>query len=371
MSMQHRLAEVRQKRGLSAAALAAQAGVSRQTIYAIEAGQYVPNTLVALRLGQALGVAVEELFRLQREPGPARGSRQVELLAAEGAVEAGQSVRLCRVGRQLVGVFAPPFPAELPAADGVVVKAEGSRAAVIEPFRAEKEMEKRLLVAGCDPGMAVLARHLAQQSPLELITAGCSSLQALEWLRDGKVHIAGSHLSDEASGESNLPMVKKLFPRGGYRVITFALWEEGLVAARGNPKGVRGIEDLARQDVTLVNRQAGAGSRFLLDRALRRAVIPATKVRGYDQIAPGHMAAAWHVYAGQADCSIVTRAAARAFGLPFLPLAQERYDLVIPRRFFELPAVDALLDTMSRLAFRRELEALGGYDTSQTGTVQA
>jgi len=103
----------------------------------------------------------------------------------------------------------------------------------------------------------------------------------------GPVHIAGSHLRDEATGESNLPQVRKLFPRGTAAVITFAVWEEGIVMAKGNPKSIREIADFARKGVTLVNREPGSGSRFLLDSSLKRLGIPAAKVAGYSEVAHG------------------------------------------------------------------------------------
>ena len=141
----------------------------------------------------------------------------------------------------------------------------------------------------------------------------------------------------------------------------------GMVTARGNPKGIKGVEDLARGDVSIVNREPGAGSRRLLDARLERLGIAPAKVRGYQNEAPGHLPAALQVLRGAADCCIATRAAARMFGLGFIPLASERYDLVIRRPHLDLPGVQAMLDTLSRSAFRRELETLGGYDTRPAG----
>jgi molybdate-binding protein len=154
-------------------------------------------------------------------------------------------------------------------------------------------------------------------------------------------------------------------------VIAFAVWEEGIVVAKGNPKAIREIADFARKDVALVNREAGSGSRSLLDATLKRLGIPSSKMKGYDQVAYGHLPAAWQVRTGNANCCVATRAAARVFGLDFVPLVSERYDLVIRRQHLAMPAVQLLLDTVSRTAFRRELEALGGYDTSAAGTRMA
>ena len=158
-----------------------------------------------------------------------------------------------------------------------------------------------------------------------------------------------------------------MFPRNAVAVITFAVWEEGIVTAPGNPKGIQAIEDLARRDVSIVNREKGAGSRALLDSALKRLKIDGKNVRGYDRIAPGHLPAAWQVQAGQADCCIATRAAARVFGLGFIPLVSERYDLAIRRQHLDMPSIQTLLDTLSRSNYRRELESLGGYDTRAAG----
>jgi molybdate-binding protein len=179
--------------------------------------------------------------------------------------------------------------------------------------------------------------------------------------------VAGTHLRDEKSGESNLPQIGRLFPKNSVAVIAFAVWEEGIVTARGNPKNILGIEDFSRKDVVIVNREKGSGSRALLDSQLEKARIESSRVRGYDQLAPGHLPAAWQVQAGTVDCCLATRAVARVFGLSFIPLVSERYDLVIRRQHLELPRIQNLLDTLSRSTFRRELEGLGGYDTRVAG----
>jgi len=121
----------------------------------------------------------------------------------------------------------------------------------------------------------------------------------------------------------------------------------------------------------LINRETGAGSRLLLDSTLRRLGCKSADIIGYDQIAYGHIPAAWHVHSGQADYCIATRAAARVFGLEFFPLVSERFDLVIPKQHAELAATEILLETLNRAAFQRELELLGGYDTTQTGKLLA
>jgi putative molybdopterin biosynthesis protein len=368
MDVKNRLAEVRRLRGLSAAELASRTGVRRQTVYAIEAQRYTPNTLVALRLAQILEVSVEDLFSIRRPASAPREPKSVSLLAVhEGSSQPCQPVQLARVGRRLIGVPSAPVVGEIPAADAIVMGPGQGGKTLVRPIRDEADAQGRLIIAGCDPAMPILARHVREQGSVELIIAMCSSRQALKWLGDRKIHIAGTHLGGKSLGGSNLEVIKDFFPERGVRVVIFASWEEGLVVAAANPKGISGVADLMRPDVTIINREVGAGARLLLDTALKREGIAPSHVRGYGQTAGGHVMAAWHVQNGKADCCIATRAAARVFGLHFLPLACERYDLVIPEHDFDLPAVQSVLDTISRASFRNELEALGGYDTSRTG----
>lgn len=365
--IENKLGLLRQKRGIPAARLAKAAGVTRQTIYAMEAGSYVPNTAVALRLAKALEATVEDLFSLPAEaPVPEVRTEQAQLLNGSGTPPPGQPVELCRVDKRLLASVPSPMPWYFPASDAVIVsKPLGSKASV-QIFNAEGDFRNRILIAGCDPGISVLARHV-QAAGVDLVLAHRNSSQALELLKEGNVHVAGTHLRDEASGESNLPEIGRMFSKNAVAVVSFAVWEEGIVTAGGNPKGIRGIDDLARRDVTIVNREKGAGSRALLDSHLKRLKIEPRNVKGYDRVAPGHLAAAWQVYSGAADACIATRAAARLFGLGFVPLVSERYDLAIRRQHLDLPGIVALLDTLNRSSYRRELESLGGYDAKAAG----
>jgi molybdate-binding protein len=208
-------------------------------------------------------------------------------------------------------------------------------------------------------------------SGVEIVAAAASSKLALTWLSEGKVHIAGSHLEDPKTGEFNLPFIRKYFPDDDFAVVTFARWEEGLVIGPGNPRGVRKVEDLARKKVRFVNRELGSGSRALLDQLLEKAGMDANHVQGYDRIAYGHLAAAYCVVSNDADVCLATRSAAQTFGLDFISLHSERYDLVMRRRTADLPAVKAFFDVLQRASLRRRLEVLAGYDTSQTGTIVA
>ena len=367
-----RLAQVRKSRGIAASDLAKRVNVSRQTIYAIEAGTYVPNTEVALRLAHELEVTVDDLFTLQPGSLHTLDTLSTELLSDSPPAE-GQPVRICKIGSRWVSVPVSASPYYLPEADAVIKRASRpSRApghAEVVAFSDGEAAQKRLLLAGCDPATNLLTRMVEKATGVEIVSAAASSTLALSWLKEGKVHIAGSHLEDPKTGEFNMPFVRKEFPAGDILVVTFARWEEGLVSAPGNPKRVNGVEDLARKNVRFVNREVGSGARALIDKLLGKASIDSKRVHGYDRVAFGHLAAAYCVLSGDADTCLATRSAAQVFGLDFVPLKSERYDLVMRKRTAELPAVQAFLNVLQRAALRRKLEVLAGYDTSQTGTV--
>jgi molybdate-binding protein/DNA-binding XRE family transcriptional regulator len=368
----NRLAEIRKRRGIGASDLARQIGVSRQTVYAIEAGTYVPNTEVALNLARELEVPVEELFALSESSGESYESIAADVLSAETPAKE-QPVRVCQVGSRWVGVPVSATPYYLPEADGIVKRpARGSGRADLAVFaKEEPRAQKRLVLAGCDPATGLLARMVEKISGVEIVSAAASSKLALTWLSEGKVHIAGSHLEDPKTGEFNLPHIRKVFPDGDFTVITFARWEEGLVVAPENPKAIRKIEDLARKNVRFINREPGSGSRSLLDKRLEMAGIDAHQVHGYDRVAYGHLAAAYCVMSHDADVCLATRSAAQTFGLDFIPMHSERYDLVMRKQTTDLPAAKAFLDVLQRATLRRKLEVLAGYDTSDTGALVA
>lgn len=346
--MINRLAGLRKARGVAAADLAGQAGVTRQAIYAIEAGTYIPNTAVALRLARALETSVEDLFALDPEEAPAADRRAFEPLDEASPIAPGEPIQICRVGKRAIGVAPPAFPAYLPVADGIV-SAEGYAAVAGEPDEAG-----RLLIAGCDPALSLLAAH-AREAGIEIVLAGANSARSLEWLRAGKIDMAGTHVDDPSAGGR------------GFAVVTFAVWEEGFVVRRGNPKGIRGVEDLANPGVEFVNREAGSGSRRLFDSLLASAGMNLSKVKGGRNVAPGHLAAAWAVASGKADCCIAAGSAARRFGLDFVPLASERFELVLHKRDLPRKAVQNVLEVLNRSRFRRQLEVIAGYDVSRAG----
>lgn len=346
--MINRLAELRKARGISAVDLAAQAGVTRQAIYAIEAGTYMPNTAVALRIARMLETSVEALFALDDEVDPRADLRSFDLLDSALPIAPGEPIQICRVGRRTIGVPPAMFPAYLPVADGIVF--EAGRASVV----GEPENENRLLIAGCDPALSLLADY-ARGAGIEVVLANGNSARSLGWLREGRIDIAGTHLNDPIGGERR------------FSSVNFALWEEGFVVQRGNPKNIRTITDLARPDIRFMNRDEGSASRRLFDSLLKTAGMRAEQVCGNQTGATGHLAAAWAVASATADCCIAAGSAARRFGLDFIPLAAERFDFVLHKRDLTRKSVENLFEVLSRSRFRRQLEMVAGYDVSHAG----
>ncbi len=380
------LRAARAQRGLSQAELAARAGVTRQAISAIESGKAAPTMSVALRLARALGRRVDDLFRLVDElPGISAELLDADDLTGEDTVR----VQVANVGGRLVArplTGAAGVVLTLPHANGIVRargkesgvrsqesgargRARRSRAVRVDLFVEPSRIENTIVGVGCDPATGLLADHLKRRHPMmELVVQGGNSLQALEAVARGEAHLAGTHLLDPETGTYNLPFARRLLG-DDVRLVTFAMWEQGLMLAPGNPGGIQHVGDLSRTDVRIANREPGSGARALLDAEIARAGLRSEQLAGYGAVVRSHLAAAESVAAGLADAAIGVRAAAQALGLAFVPLAQERYDLAIPARFFELAAIQALLETLTSPLFRLEVEALGGYDVSPMGTL--
>jgi len=213
-----------------------------------------------------------------------------------------------------------------------------------------------------DLALEGIAEHLAKHVTLLNLPVG--SLDGLVNLRQGLCQISGSHLLDE-SGEYNTPFVRHLFPDRDIEIVTLAYRTQGLLLTAGNPKSIRKITDIARADVRFVNRNAGSGTRLWLDAELRRLKIPAENVNGYGTVVKTHTEAAALVASGKADVSLGLQAAAHQHGLDFIPLFEERYDLVLPRE--NESTLSPLLDYLQTAAFRTELNTLTGYNSAHSG----
>jgi molybdate-binding protein/predicted nucleic acid-binding protein len=227
-----------------------------------------------------------------------------------------------------------------------------------------------------DLSLDLLADWLhAEQPALALAAAHVGSVDGLLALQRGEAHLAGAHLLDVETGEFNVGHVRRLLTPQGVHVVLlgFVRRVQGLIVARGNPKRIKTLDDLVRADVTFVNRQPGSGTRLLLDYHLHRQGLPPAQIRSYDKHVATHLAVASAVVQGHADCGLGIQAAAAAMGLDFVPLCDERYDLVIPVEHFASSLLGPLLATLRRSdhAFAQRVSALGGYDTREMGRVLA
>ena len=372
------LKALRTQKGFSQGELAARAGITRQAVSAIESNLYLPTIGVALHLASVLACRVEDLFSIGTAEDIVEGKLighlpQRDMKASPVRVKVSM-VGSKRVVRPVTGLgetlcFTIP-------ADGYVVDAHGQESGALVSVKLSRDreaIERAISVAGCDPAIFLAGEHMKRhKDQTSLVGWTMGSMAALRALQQGEVHVAGLHLFDPSTGESNLPFLRRALKGSNYEVVTFATWEEGLLVRAGNPKSIRAVCDVADPNVTLVNREEGAGARLLLDQRLRAAGIDYHQVRGYGTIVASHFDIARAIGGGQADVGVGIRSAAQLFGLDFVPLQAARYDLVVPKAYLKLhPTLAHLFETLVSRPFRNEIEALGGYDTSETGTLHA
>jgi len=238
-------------------------------------------------------------------------------------------------------------------------------------LRPEEQLDQTVIMIGShDNAIDVLANELKRlDSRLHLSSSNVGSLGGLMAIRRGQTHLAGSHLLDAETGEYNFSYIARYLKGTPLRLVQLAMRQQGLLIRPGNPKGIRGIEDLLRSDVTFINRQAGAGTRILLDYCLQRQGLSSEGIHGYDQEEFTHMAVAVNVLSGRADAGMAIYASARALHLDFIPIAEERYDLVIPESSWNDPKIQLLMEIVVSSSFRNTVTGLGGYDVSASGTV--
>jgi putative molybdopterin biosynthesis protein len=267
-----------------------------------------------------------------------------------------------------------PSPAtglRLQSAGGMVEQISAEGKARVTSFRTGAEIDATLLIAGCDPAVAVVSDYLAHRTPfVELVGRQCTSRSALDCAAGGRSHAAGIHLRDPGTGEYNLAAVRRKFGRRPVTVVNFAHWELGL-ASRPGADRIATIDELARPGLRIVNRQPGSGARIALDEVTADLGIEAAKLVGYDSELAGHLEVAEEIASGRTDAGLTLRVAADAFGLSFIPLREERYDLVIPRREMQAAAVRAMLEALSSSRLASEVSRLCSYDTREMGKVMA
>lgn len=287
-------------------------------------------------------------------------------------------VNIGRVGHKTVAT-------PLPRAAGSITtltRAEGiiRIPALSEGVRQDEEVEAELLVSereimntvviigSHDNTLDILADEVRRKGRNIRISSGnVGSLGGLTALKKGSCHAAGSHLLDTETGQYNISYIKRYLKGVKVSVFHLVLREQGLIVAKGNPKAVKGLEDLTRKDITFVNRQAGSGTRVLVDYKLKQSGIQAEAIRGYDHEEFTHMAVAVDVLSGAADCGAGIYAAAKALNLDFVPMEQEQYDLIFPSFVLEQGAIQQVLETIRSQEFKDRVAALGGYDPARSG----
>ena len=224
--------------------------------------------------------------------------------------------------------------------------------------------ERPVIVFSGSHDLAVELLTNLVSSHLEVLTLPIGSLDGLMALRQNLCNISGAHLLD-ASGEYNLPFIRHFFPDRTMQVITLAHREQGLMTAPGNPKRIFSLADLIRQNISFVNRNPGSGTRLWLDQRLQEQGTPSKSISGYENSVSTHTVCARLVQTGKADVALGLRAAAHQFGLDFIPLFHERYDLIFMQE--QSSTLTPLLDTIQTHTFRRSVNALTGYDTTHSG----
>jgi putative molybdopterin biosynthesis protein len=258
-------------------------------------------------------------------------------------------------------------------ADGITIVPRGTQGLPagadvdVRLYRSRREIAQTILAVGShDISLDVMAQFLAGRGR-RLASANVGSQGGLVALRRGECHLAGSHLLDPETGEYNLAAIREYLP--GLPVVVIALVgrQQGLLVRRGNPKTIRSLDDLAREDVTFINRQRGAGTRVLLDYHLNLRGVASQNVRGYNQEEFTHLAVAAAIASGRADCGLGIAAAAQALELDFIPLFQERYDLIVPRQYIHDLLLAPLFDLLVDDNFRSAIVALPGYDVELMG----
>ncbi len=346
--LRNRLREVRMAHGLTQQVLAQRAGLTRQTVGAIEAGDYGPSLEVGLRLATALDVPIDDIFSLRIKDTPDAGLLpQAGTTRVLSAVIGGREVL-----RGLGQLGAYRWPAA--AADGL---AEVDAYGAVSFERFGERRQDTVFIAGCDPALGLVADHLQRQGTRAFwFTAGSGA--AREQLRSGRAHFAAVHWTEGEEPPEPAPEVER---------IVLSRWQMGIVARQG-AELFEDAGDLARPGLRIVNRERGSGARRLLDRLIGEASLSPARVFGYDRELPGHWEVAEAIARGKADVGIASAAAAAACSLAFRPLTVETCEVWWRAETTGKETVERLLGTLRSAAFGHDLTAFGPFDTSRTGS---
>lgn len=242
----------------------------------------------------------------------------------------------------------------------------------IELLRSQDEVDATAVIIGShDNILDLLANHLHKRRPIiRISSAHVGSMGGIMAIRRGEAHLAGSHLLDEASGEYNVSYLKRFLAQIPLQLINLCHREQGLIVAKGNPKKIATFSDIAAGGYSFINRQNGAGTRLLTDKVLHDQGIATTAINGYNHEEYTHMNVAAAVANGSVDCGMGIRAAANALGLDFVPVAEERYDLIVPKAYLADPRILAILELLNHSQeFHQAILALGGYSLRDCGKV--
>ena len=323
------------------------------------------------------------LYKMQGIVGPE--GKNVQVYPARSFPSKLGQEEFLRVNLGLVGdkIIANPLPrgagtiTSLTRADGIIRIPENSEGLNMgeliqaELLREEAIIPRTIVIVGShDNTLDLLGNFLTKKFPeFRLTSSNVGSTGGLMALKRGIAHVAGSHLLDPETGEYNIPYIRRLIPDVPVRGINLVVRQQGLILLKGNPKKISGLEDLGRKDVAFINRQAGSGTRILLDFYLKKLGIPSADIRGYEEEEFTHMAVAVAVLSGRADVGLGIYSAARALDLAFLPVGQETYDLVIPEKYLEEERIQALWSVIRSDDFQKAVKDLGGYELSLTGRI--
>lgn len=360
--VQNNIRAAREALGLAQQTLAQRIGISRQALGAIEAQRQIPSTLIAMRLARALETSVEALFELT-EP------EQLEVKLPEGKPSSPR-VRLGCVQGQWV---AHPLLAQdlTRAADGVLTSPPGPDGlALVSPFERLDALAHTTLIAGCSPLLGALCERLlrSRKAPSAAAWIMANSEQAMTLLTQGLVHIAGVHLATDQAQAAAL--VRARWPTQDMVIVHLNTWRQGLILPARNPLGLRSAADLLRPHLRIAWREPGAASTTLLMQELGRVADKPQLEATLSHTGPrlrDHMAVAQAVAMSVADVGVGIEAAALAHELTFIPLRQERFDLIMSAQAAKTPQVTALLDALQARGLRQDIEALGGYDAADMG----
>ncbi len=231
------------------------------------------------------------------------------------------------------------------------------------------QIDRILICVGShDNILDLLANELMGLSePIQLSSTHVGSMGGLMAIKKKSCHFAGSHLYDPESEDYNFPFLHKYIPDIKVEVINLAIRHQGLMVSKGNPKNIKGVEDLVREDITFINRQRGSGTRILFDDLIKKKGIGPSHIKGYEREEYTHMGVGVNVLSGSADVGMGIFAAARALNLDFIPICRERYDLIIPQEFSTIPKILKLKEILNSASFKKRIEGLGGYEIRFTG----